>query len=423
MKVLWVTNLPIAHLREMLKLPLGQSGGWMETSYDALKEAYDMKLGVATIYGGTELLHDAADGNDFYAVPTQQVIGEYNPKDENNLSQWRGVIHDFKPDIIQIWGTEYSMGLCAQYASKGIPSVVYIQGLVSMIAKHCMDGISLKEQIVNASFYEVWKRKCLWQQKKKFEKSADIEKEILSNANAVIVESDWCGGICSMIAPQIKVYKSDLPINPVFSSIEWNYEKVEKNSIFTVSGGYPVKGHHILFEALFIVKKRYPNVKLYIPGASRLLRKLSFKEKIQLSSYDRILIKKIKQYGLQDNIVLLGRLTPSEMAERMSTCHCFVMPSVIENHSSSLIEAMMLGLPTISSFVGGLNSYYNDGENGFFYRADEPEHLASLIMSYFCDDGLCKRISHQGMLDQRKQRLSINLEEDFVRIYESIIKV
>ena len=115
-RVLWVTNQPIAKHRDMLKLPLGQSGGWMETSYDALKEAYDMKLGIATIYGGTELLHDAADGNDFYAVPSQQLIGEYNPKDENNLSQWRGVIHDFKPDIIQIWGTEYSMGLCAQYA-------------------------------------------------------------------------------------------------------------------------------------------------------------------------------------------------------------------------------------------------------------------------------------------------------------------
>ncbi len=421
MRILWVTNLAIAHLREMLSLPLGQSGGWMETAYDALKNAKDIKLGVATIYSGSVLLHSEADGNDFYAVPSQQIIGAYNPKDEYNLTQWGDVIGNFKPDIIQIWGTENTMGLCAQYAAMEIPSVVYMQGLVTMIAKHCMDGISVKEQIKNASLYEVWKGRCLWQQKKGFEKTAHIEKKILSNAKAVIVESDWCGGICTMISPQVKVYKSDLPINPVFSTRDWSYESIEKNSIFTVSGGYPVKGHHVLFEAIGIVKKQIPNIKVYIPGASRLLRHLSIKEKVQMSSYDRILTKQINKYGLKENIVLLGKLTPSEMADRISMCHCFVMPSVIENHSSSLIEAMMLGVPTISSYVGGLNAYYKDGFNGFFYRADEPEHLASLIIRYLKDEGLCKQISQRCKEDQRKQRLSINLEEDFVRVYKSIV--
>lgn len=423
MRVLWITNQPIAKQRDMLNESIGQSGGWMESAYDAIKDSSIITLGVATIYIGAELLHNVSDGHDFYIVPSKQFLNKYNPRDEYNLEQWQRVIHNFRPDIIQIWGTEYTMGLCAQLVAKQIPSVVYMQGLMTMIAKHCVDGISLKEQLANTSLYELWKRKSLWQQNTKYEKAVEIEKEILTNAHSVIVESDWCGGICSMISPKLSVYKSKLPVNPVFTTFDWNYDKIERNSIFTVSGGYPVKGHHILFDALAIVKRQFPDVKLYIPGANRLMRDLSFKEKIQLSSYDRILAKQIKQYGLQNNIVLLGKLSPSDMAERLSICHCFVMPSVIENHSSSLIEAMMVGTPTISSFVGGLNSYYKDGVNGSFYRADEPEHLASLIIKYLSDESLCRQISQKGMTDQRNQRLSINLEEDFVGFYNSIIKV
>lgn len=395
----------------------------MESAYDSIKDSSIITLGVATIYNGEKLLRTVSNEHSFYAVPSKQILNKYNPRDEYNLEQWQKVIHDFRPDIIQIWGTEYTMGLCVQLVANQIPTVVYMQGLMTMIAKHCVDGISFKEQLSNTSLYELWKQKGLWQQKKRFEKAAEIEKEILINANSVIVESNWCGGICSMISPKLSVYNSNLPVNAAFSTFDWNYDKMERNSIFTVSGGYPVKGHHILFEALAIVKKQYPDVKLYIPGSNRLMRNLSFKEKIQISSYDRLLEKQIKQYGLQNNIVLLGKLSPLEMAERLSICHCFVMPSVIENHSSSLIEAMMLGVPTISSYVGGINSYYKDGINGFFYRADEPDYLASLIIQYFNNEDLCLRISKQCKSDQRKQRLSINLEQDFIRVYNSVLKV
>lgn len=420
MRVLWITNLPVAHLRQMLDIPLGQSGGWIEIAYKALKGKSGLSLGVATIYVGNTILHSREDENDFYAVPSKRAIGDYNYQDDYNLMQWRSVLNDFRPDVIQIWGTEYSIGLSVQIAAKEIPSVVYIQGLVTMIAKHCMDGVSIGQQIRNASMYELLKHKCLWQQKQKFAKAAILEKKILNNACAVIVESDWCGGICSMIAPGIKIYKSDLPINPVFSKYNWDYDRIEKHSIFTVAGGYPVKGHHILLKALGIVKKEIPDVKLYIPGESRLIHKRSLKDSIQISSYDRILNKMVQELELQDNLILLGKLTPTEMAQKMSKCHIFVMPSMIENHSSSLIEAMMVGLPTVSAFVGGINSYYKDRENGLFYRADEPQHLAALIIECFKDRTLCMNISRGAQYEQRRQRQSIDLERDFMSVYKSI---
>ena len=166
MRILWVTNQPIAQLRDMLGMSLGQSGGWMESAFYAIKDSSDFSLGIATIYLGTELLHATEDDHDFFAVPSKQYVGKYNPKDEYNLAQWRNVVGEYKPDVIQIWGTEYAIGLCAQLAAKGTPSVVYMQGQMSMIAKHCLDGIDVRTQICYSSLYELWKGKCMWMQKK-----------------------------------------------------------------------------------------------------------------------------------------------------------------------------------------------------------------------------------------------------------------
>lgn len=421
MRVLWITNQPIAHLRNMLKLPIGQSGGWMETSYTSLKTSTVITLGIATIYNGTQILYDCSDGNEFIAVPSKQPIGSYDPYDSNNLSQWATVLEVFRPDVIHIWGTEYALSLCVLKASDGkIPSVVYIQGMLNQLANHYCDGISLLDQLRYATLIDIKNNNFLWKQKQKFDKTAEREAEILNIANNVIVESDWCACNCLSIAPYCNVYRSDLPINPVFANYNWNYEECEKHSIFTVAGGYPIKGHHMLMKAFAKVVEMYPDAKLYIPGASNLFA-TDFRSRLMKTTYDAYIYSIVKKYKLQNNIVLTGRLTPEQMAERISKSHVYVMPSSCENHSSSLIEAMIVGIPTISSYVGGISQYYKDGINGFFYRFNEPEVLASLIVRYFKDKDLAERIGNCGKEEERRSRFAIDVNTDFVGIYKTIL--
>ena len=56
----------------------------------------------------------------------------------------------------------------------------------------------------------------------------------------------------------------------------------------------------------------------------------------------------------------------------------FVLSSSIENHASSLKEAMMVGTPSIATFVGGVPEYVRHGENGFLYRFEEYEIMAGI---------------------------------------------
>jgi len=421
MKVLWIVNQPIAHLRAMLNMPLGQSGGWMEAAYQSIKDSNEVCLGIATIYLGSELKHEYNEGHEFFAVPSFKTLNQYNPNANYNRQQWKKVIGAFKPDLIHVWGTEYPLALCVLKEAIMIPSVVYIQGMMNQIANHYNSGVSLFDQIKYTTLYDIKNWSFFWEREKKMRKVAQNESELLRLSKHVICESEWCANNCKMVAPGCRVFESLLPINSVFAEYEWSLSNMQRHSIFTVAGNYPIKGLHILLKAFALVIRQYPDARLYIPGSTHVFS-TDLRGKLRKSMYESYIEKMIDKLKLRENIFFCGSLNALQMASQIAKCNVYVMPSSCENHSSSLIEAMVVGAPTISSYVGGISSYYVDGINGFFYRYDEPEVLASLICNYFQNDSLAERVANEGRKGQRESRLSINIRKDFLSIYQEILK-
>lgn len=416
MRVLWITNTPIAKHREMLGYPLGQSGGWMEAAYCALKEHALVSLGVVTLYGGNEIQKESDGNNSFYLIPSKESIENYNPDSSFNKGQWKNVLNDFKPDVIQLWGTEYAHGLCALKVSGGIPSVVYMQGMMSQILNHTFAGISLSDRLCSTTFADLIKGNTYWKEQSINRKKARNEAIILRNTNGVIVENDWCADNCRIISSKCKVFKSLLPINPLFSKYEWCVETMSPYTIFTTAGANPIKGHHILLKALALIVKQYPQTMLYIPGESYYFDN-SLNRSIKRLSYPNYLLKLIRKMKLEKNVTFIGRLTPEQMADNMQKCNVFAMPSAIENHSSTLIEAMMVGAPCVSSYVGGISDYLSSGQNGLLYRFDEPEVLAAKILRIFANRDYARHLSDNAKKTTRTCRCSLDLAHDFYNIY------
>lgn len=414
MRVLWITNIPVAEHRKMLGLPLNQSGGWIEASYAAIKNNKNLTLGVVTTYAGNDIKRGQDGHHSFYVIP---CIGN-RVKDISDNSQnrhlWRIVMDDFNPDCIHLWGTEFSHGLCALKVAQNIPAVVYIQGMMSQIAFHFLDGISLSDQILSTTLRDIVLRQCYWNLSKRQKIRACIEEQIIKRVQGVIVENRWCSGNCRLINKDIKVFKSLLPVNPIFAEYQWTVDNMQPHSIFTVAGNSPIKGFHVLLKTLSLLVERYPDVKVYVPGGSN--------RSIRRSSYYKYTQNLINKYNLKDHIVYLGRLSPKEMAMQMAVCNVFVMPSSIENHSSTLIEAMMVGTPCVSSYVGGVSDYLIDGVNGLFYRFDEYQTAASQIMRIFDNRNLSIELSENARNKTRNDRINIDLVNDFITCYNSVIR-
>ena len=120
----------------------------------------------------------------------------------------------------------------------------------------------------------------------------------------------------------------------------------------------------------------------------------------------------------------LPPLKPEQMKEQYLKSNVFVSPSSIENSPNSLGEAMMLGVPCVSSLVGGVGNMLQNEVEGYVYQHDAPYMLAYYVMKIFnmqendaaALDAMTNAASlHAGQLFDRRTNA-----ENMLEIYERI---
>jgi len=415
MRILWFTYLPTRGFCNRIPDQV-RPVSWIEASIDSLDTSM-IDLGICCTADIPENVMFKADQISYYCLSMGNHI-KYKRNKQANIQQWENVIKDFKPDIIQLWGTEFPIWLDVRKAAGEIPVVVVIQGVVSTIAQHYFGGLVISDILKGASLFNCLKTTILIRKKNDMESMAQFERQLLGQVNGIIADSHWCAAQYSDIH-NLKFYVGVLPVQEPFFTTTWNLHEIERETIFCVASHYPLKGLHILIRALAIVKGRYPDVLLSIPGIN-MLADTSFRSKIRRSPYLSYILRLIKQFDLQDNIKFSGFLSAEEMAATMKKSHVFVMPSCIEHHSSTLREAMLIGVPSVSSYVGCVSEFVKHGENGFLYRFEDYHTLAQNIMRIFEDDELASELSINARESIREKYYHKN--NWFFEIYETVIK-
>lgn len=414
MKVLWVTNVPFGHHNDLLCKKDGAvaSGSWLYAAYESAKNDARIKLFIVTVANISDVLFGEYDGNEFYVLPGG-TMSTYKVDDKRNIENWMSLKENICPDLVFIWGTESKFSYVASEAFRDIPQIVYIQGVLNSIVQHYYDGIPIEYRkktlrdyasiILHRDSYAIYK------------KQVSFEKGILENASAVVVENDWCESQCLAYNRKLKVFRNFLPIRHEYYERKWNAKDMNRYTVFTNAGGATIKGHHILYKAIAKVKEKYPQVKVFIPGYNYLEQ---VKHLSKRSGYIEYLYRIYQENNLGENIEFTGLLTAKEMADYIASCNVYVMPSMVENHSSSLIEAMIVGAPCISSLVGGTANLIRYGENGYLYNSLEAVTLSGYIIRLFDDEILAKGLSDEAI--KIRQSRGQNFGEAMMKIYKSV---
>ena len=176
----------------------------------------------------------------------------------------------------------------------------------------------------------------------------------------------------------------------------------------------------MLLKALAIVKKQYPDVELNVPGSK--LRKLTgLKSFFKQTGYEKFIRQQIRELNLGNVVHYTGRLTAKGMAALMAQSNVFVMCSAIENHSSTLKEAMTMGVPCVASYVGGVPEYAVNEENCLLYRFEDYEVLAQNIIRLFESQDLCKKLSDNAWKCMKESRGKNDFYEISKNIYADIL--
>lgn len=387
MKVLWLINAPIPALCERAGLPVQVKEGRIDGLYNSLmalvkENELDFELAIAfPQFVKKETIEGELDGNAFYGFYKEEDKPyKYNMSVEDRL---KDIIDKVNPDVVHIAGTEYDHAAAMVRAfNKPDRTVVSIQGLTSVYARHYMADLPVSVRY-GFTFRDILKVDNLFFDRRKYYKRGALEKETIRGAGHIIGRTDW-DNICTRLINQNANYHycSEILRKDFYDGKRWSVNECDKHTIFVSQGYYPIKGLHYMLEALNDIRKFYPDVKLRVAGGVSLNDK-GFKNKLKQKNYQRYLSKLIKKYDLGECVEFLTPLKSDEMKKMYLKSNVFVSPSSIENSPNSLGEAMMLGVPCVSSLVGGVGNMLVNGVEGFTYQHDAPYMLAYYVMKIF----------------------------------------
>jgi sugar transferase (PEP-CTERM/EpsH1 system associated) len=85
-----------------------------------------------------------------------------------------------------------------------------------------------------------------------------------------------------------------------------------------------------------------------------------------------------------------------DIPEIMRGLDVFVLPSIAEGISNTILEAMASGLPIVATRVGGNDELVRDNETGVLIPPGNPAAMADAIRTYLIDPGKARRHGEAG---------------------------
>lgn len=416
MKILWLCNVPLPIISIDMSEKVISGGGWLTGLANAIRSYDNIELSICFPTMGQMKIGEV-DKIKYFAFPKKIIEPhKYDPSVEKYMTQ---IIEKVKPDIVHIFGTEFPHTLAmTKVFNRPEKTIINIQGLCSVIEKHYY--ANLESHIVNRyTFRDFLKRDTIKKQREKFIARGKFEIEAINNVSHISGRTSWDRACTSQINPEVQYHFCQEILRDEFYNHEWNIDQCEKYSIFISQATYPIKGLHFVIKALAEVIKSYPAAHLYIAGPSILPGK-SLKERLKVSSYGKYIKQLIDTYGLQSHITFTGDLAEEEMCKRFLRTHVFVSASSIENSSNSVGEAMLLGVPTISSDVGGIKDMLTHNVDGIIYQHDAYYMLAYHIVEIFKDKGLALKLSKNAKVSARNTYDKENNINTMLNIYNRI---
>ncbi len=103
--------------------------------------------------------------------------------------------------------------------------------------------------------------------------------------------------------------------------------------------------------------------------------------------------KRIAELELTDRVKLTGRLLKTKWIELSKDYDIFINTTTIDNMPVSVIEAMALGLPVVSTDVGGIPYLMESKKNGILVESNNAEAMAKAIQELVGNPEYSRKLS------------------------------
>lgn len=175
--------------------------------------------------------------------------------------------------------------------------------------------------------------------------------------------------------------------------------------IGTVGRLTKVKGHIFFLQSAKIVKEKMKDTKFLVVGGGSILQ--------ELKDYS-------SQLDITKDVIFTG--AREDIPELLSVMDIFVLPSISEGLSVTILEAMAETKPVVASSVGGIPEIIQDGINGFLVPSRSPEALAEKILFLLKNEEIACKIAKNGKETVGSRFTLEKMVSDTEFLYDNLIK-
>jgi glycosyltransferase involved in cell wall biosynthesis len=201
---------------------------------------------------------------------------------------------------------------------------------------------------------------------------------VLRRGDVIITPSEFLAdaireyGFSATIIPNV----IDLP------GYEFRLRERIRPRLFWMRAFHPIYNPRMALRVLQLVRSREPEATLVMGGQDKGLKAVIEEEALQA--------------GLGDVVRIAGFLDPAGKAREGAAADIYINTPNVDNTPVSVIEAWAMGLPVISTDVGGVRQLIRDGETGLLVPDDDAEAMARAVLRLIDEPGLAARLSAAG---------------------------
>lgn len=179
----------------------------------------------------------------------------------------------------------------------------------------------------------------------------------------------------------------------------------EEEKIIAHTGNLsPKKNHTLLLGALAKLKKRERCPLLLLIGSGPL------REAIEAEAV---------KIGVQDRVLFIGKV--DDVYPYLYAADAFVLPSVTEGMSNSLLEAMSIGLPCVASNIPGNRTVIDHAKTGLLFPAGDTVALSQALENVLYDLKASEAFG-VAAYEVAKERFAIhNVAQQYKRLYQELL--
>ncbi len=102
--------------------------------------------------------------------------------------------------------------------------------------------------------------------------------------------------------------------------------------------------------------------------------------------------RRSQELGLDGRVRFVGSQPRERVLELFRAADAALLSSSWENFPHTVVEALAVGTPVISTAVGGVGEIVTDGSNGLLVPVGDPDALGAAIRRYFGDERLRRQL-------------------------------